>query len=208
MSDPVETVRRGYDVISDAYLVWNDVDDFQARTAYVERFREALPEGSDVLDLGCGAGIPVMKALVDRYRVTGVDLSARQLELARSLVPAATLVQGDMCTIRFPDASFDGAIAVHSITHVPRERHAALFAQIYAWLRVGGLFVACLGASDAPGAVDEDWLGAPMYFSHFDADENRRLVAAAGFALERDDVVSQEEHGQECRFLWISARKT
>ena len=174
----------------------------------MERFREALPEGSDVLDLGCGAGIPVMQALVDRYRVTGVDLSARQLELARSLVPAATLVQGDMCTVRFPDASFDGVIAVHSITHVPRERHAALFAQIYAWLRVGGLFVACLGANDAPGAVDDDWLGAPMYFSHYDADENRRLLLDAGFALERDEVVSQVEHGQECRFLWVSARKT
>ncbi len=208
MSDPVETVRRGYDAIADAYLAWNDVDDIRARIAYVQRFHEALPEGSDVLDLGCGAGIPVMQVLVDRYRVTGVDVSPRQLELARSLVPAATLVQGDMCTVRFPDASFGGVIAVHSITHVPRERHAALFAQIYAWLRVGGLFVACLGANDAPGAVDDDWLGAPMYFSHYDADENRRLLLDGGFALERDEVVSQVEHGQECRFLWVSARKT
>lgn len=203
----METVRHGYDVIADAYLAWNGSDEPAARTAFVELFAEALHEGAKVLDLGCGAGFPVAKALAVRYRVTGVDLSARQLELASSFVPAATLVQGDMCTVRFPDDSFDGVIAVHSITHVPRERHAALFARIYAWLRVGGLFVACLGANDSPGAVDDDWLGAPMYFSHYDADENRRLLQDAGFALERDEVVSQVEHGQECRFLWVSARK-
>lgn len=208
MSDPVETVRRGYDAIADAYLAWNGPEEPEARSAYVHLFVDALHEGADVLDLGCGAGVPVAKTLAERFRVTGVDVSARQLELARSFVPAATLVQGDMCAVDFPDATFDGVIAVHSITHVPRDRHAALFARIYVWLRVGGLFVACLGADDSPGGVDDDWLGAPMYFSHYDADENRRLLLGAGFALERDEVVSQVEHSQECRFLWVAARKT
>ena len=42
MSDPVETVRRGYDVIADAYLAWNDVDDFPGS----QRVCPALPRGA------------------------------------------------------------------------------------------------------------------------------------------------------------------
>jgi hypothetical protein len=90
---------------------------------------------------------------------------------------------------------------------VPRDRHAELFGRIHEWLRPSGLFVACLGVGDDPGSIEEDWLGTPMYFSHFGQDENRRLLERAGFAVERDEVVTQIEHGNECRFLWVAARK-
>ena len=93
------------------------------------------------------------------------------------------------------------------MTHVPRERHAELFEHIHSWLRPGGLFVASLGAADEPGDTEEDWLGVPMFFSHYDADTSRRLVKEAGFELASDEIVCQLEHGQECRFLWIVARK-
>jgi ubiquinone/menaquinone biosynthesis C-methylase UbiE len=206
MTDPVETVRRGYDAIAEAYLAWSHAESSPARDAWVQHFLEALPEGSAVLELGCGAGVPVTRALAERYRVTALDISERQLELARVNVPEATFVEGDMSSVAFEMASFDGVIAVHSVTHVPRERHSGLFGRIHRWLRPSGIFVACLGVGDEPGSIEDDWLGAPMYFSHYDAAENRRLLRRTGFALERDEVVTQIEHGSECRFLWIAAR--
>jgi hypothetical protein len=50
-------------------------------------------------------------------------------------------------------------------------------------------------------------LGVPMFFSSFDADENRRLLRAAGFELRRDDVVTMREPGGAATFLWVLATR-
>ncbi len=55
--------------------------------------------------------------------------------------------------------------------------------------------------------VEEDWLGAPMYMSHFDAETSLRMVGEAGFLLEQHELLPQLEHGVEGFFLWIFARR-
>ena len=53
------------------------------------------PAGSRVLDLGCGTGLPTARQLAGAgLRVTGVDLSAGMVRLARSYVPGAVLPPG------------------------------------------------------------------------------------------------------------------
>jgi len=49
-------------------------------------------------------------------------------------------------------------------------------------------------------------LGAPMFFSHFDADASAALVKDTGFELLRRELVPQVEHGVEGAFLWVLAR--
>src|SRR6185295_3397249 len=79
-----------------------------------------LPKGARVLDLGCGAGVPVARELVARdCHVVGVDVSARQVQLARNNVPEAVFLQADMTSVQFAPASFDAVAALYSITHVP-----------------------------------------------------------------------------------------
>ena len=91
---------------------------------------------------------------------------------------------------------------------MPREEHAGLLRAIFGWLRPGGYFLASFGVSDLTGDVDEDWLGAPMFFSHFDAEANRRLLRKAGFELLVDEVVAQDEGEYGiARFLWVIATK-
>ena len=46
-----------------------------------------------------------------------------------------------------------------------------------------------------------------MFFSSFDAAENRRLVAAAGFDLLIADVLETIEPGGPVPFLWVLARR-
>jgi trans-aconitate methyltransferase len=56
---------------------------------------ERLPSGADLLDLGCGAGLPTTARLAQRFTVTGVDISPRQIERARINVPDATFINAD-----------------------------------------------------------------------------------------------------------------
>ena len=50
-------------------------------------------------------------------------------------------------------------------------------------------------------------LGEPMFFSHFDATTNRRLVEDAGFELVRAEEETQLEGRRKVPYLWVLARK-
>jgi SAM-dependent methyltransferase len=160
-----------------------------------------------VLELGCGSGLPTTKWLAERFEVTAVDLSARHVKLARTNVPTARILQADMTRLELPPASVDAVIAFYSIIHVPREEHAGLLRAIATWLRPGGVAVLALGGRDLPAHYEDDWLGAPMFWSHFDAATNRALVEQAGLIIERATEEVADEDGLPITFLWVVTRK-
>ncbi len=153
-----------------------------------------------MLDLGCGAGL-VAAELGAASRVVGVDRSGRQLELARARAPRAALVRADLSQVEFQAGSFDAVVAFWSLIHVRRELHAGVLSRISAWLRPGGLFAGTLGSGDNPEERSEEFLGAPMYWSHFDAETNVRLLLNAGFQIEQADEI--EDAGET--HLWVLA---
>ncbi len=71
----------------------------------------------------------------------------------------------------------------------------------------GGLFLATMGAGDTPDAVQPEWLGVAMFFSHFDAQTNRRLVEQAGLRVLQTEIVIDDEDGPPVSFLWVLAQK-
>lgn len=206
--DAVELVRRGYDQIAEQYTEWAKSVRGDERERYTKVLLEGLPPGASVLDLGCGNGDPVASQLAQRFVVTGVDISERQIERAKANVPSAKFIQADMTQLKFPPAFFDGIATFYSITHVPRERHPALLGAIAEWLRPGGLLVASMSAGQLAGRVEDDWLGAPMYFSGYDPETNRQMVGDAGLTVLSAQLETAEEFGKPSTFLWIVARKS
>jgi SAM-dependent methyltransferase len=204
--DPKQVVAAGYDAMAERYLAWSGLRPSTARLRYLALADELIPAGADVLELGCGAGLPVTATLAAGRNLTGVDISAVQIGLARANVPSARFVQADLTTLELDAATFDAVVAFYSLTHVPRAEHAALFRRIRSWLRPGGLFLASLGVEDSPDEIEADWLGVDMFFSHFSARVNRRLVAEAGLVIERAEVAVEPEDRHDARFLWVAAR--
>jgi len=204
VSDPREIVRAGYDAISQRYADWSSAG--WPTREWVGKLLELLPEQSDVLEIGCGNGEPAARLLAARHRYTGVDISSAQLERARAHVPGATFVQADYTAFE-PPAQVDAVVAILTTTHVPREEHAELLHRIAGWLRPDGLLLATFGSADLPDEY-ADWLGAPMFFSHYDAETNLRLVTDAGFDLVEHAVVPMIEEGHgEVQFLWLVAKR-
>ena len=199
-------VAQGYDRMSQRYLEWSSRIEDDPRSLMVARMAERLLDGARVLELGCGAGMPSTKELARRFRVTGIDISQAQLEMARRNVPGAEFVAADAAALEMPDESFDGVVALYALSHVPREEHAQLFARINHWLVPGGLFLTSLGAIDSPDWTGE-WLGEPMFFSGYDADTNRHLLRAAGFEFLIDETLVTREPDGDARFLWVLAQK-
>ncbi|MCK2242952.1 MULTISPECIES: class I SAM-dependent methyltransferase [unclassified Crossiella] len=201
VEDARQIVAAGYDVIAQEYLDWSARIQDDPRSRFLELLLARLSPGSEILDLGCGAGTA---RLAERHRVFGVDLSAKQVELARLAVPGARFAQADMTDLDVPPASLDAVTAFYSILHVPRAEQPALFARIAGWLRPGGLFLAALGAGGSNG-VDADWLGAPMFFSSHPPADNRVLLHAAGLRLLVDEPVTIREPEGPATFHWVLA---
>ncbi len=208
MKDPKLIVSEAYDLIAERYLEWRARQPRQEELArWLGHLGDHVRHGAQVLDIGCGAGIPLTLALSRTFDVTGVDISARQIELARGNVPAANFIQGDVTTLDFAPASFDAAVASYSLFHIPRAEHAGLFRSIARWLRPDGILLANFGVGNQEVDYDEDWLGAPQFWSSFDADGERASLTAAGFRLVLDSIETTIEDGIPHRFLVVLARK-
>lgn len=206
-TDPKQIVRQGYDAIAESYLAWTGDHPSPIRQRALDLIIAELAPGAQVLELGCGAGRPMTAALAEHFRVHGVDISARQIELAAGNVPGATFQQADLASVDFPGGSFDAVVAFYALTHLPRDEQGPLLERMARWLRPGGLFSATMGVHADPGTVEEDWLGAPMYFSHHDAATNARLVESVGLIIRSAEVLAEDEDGQSVEFLWMMATK-
>ncbi len=77
--------------------------------------------------------------------------------------------------------------------------------RIINWLKPGGRFVASLGSGECPGWMGE-WLGAEMFFSHYDASTYELLVRAVGLNIEHAELIDQDN--DDARFLWAIARRS
>jgi cyclopropane fatty-acyl-phospholipid synthase-like methyltransferase len=205
VDDPKRIVAAGYDSIAETYRDWAEADAWP-RLEWLALLEAELPDGSAVLELGCGAGVPVTRRLAERHRVTAVDLSARQIELARANAPDATCVHGDALTVELPAASFDAAVSLYMTGHVPRDEQLELVRRVARWLRPGGLLLMTLTQGASDGVVEADWLGAPMFFAGEEPETSLARVRASGFDVLRGELVPQVEFGREVRFLWLLAR--
>ena len=206
--DPrTDIVRAGYDALGERYGEWAASIEGDPRDRFLDDFVSLLRDGAKVLDLGCGPGVPSTKRLSGRFSVVGVDVSERQLALARENVPNARFVCCDFADLDFPGGAFNGITALYSLTHVPREKHEAMFGKIAHWLQPGGVFLVTLSVGGTEDWVGE-FIGVTTFFSCYDADTSRQLIRQAGFELVSDEVVEQHEPDEGvARFLWIIARK-
>jgi cyclopropane fatty-acyl-phospholipid synthase-like methyltransferase len=206
--DPKQIVARGYDAIAVRYAEWKDAAGWPTMR-WLRDLLERLEDGSRVLELGCGRGVPATREIAKRHEVVGVDISSSQIALARHHVPEATFVQADVTELELPPESYDAVVSIYMFGHIPPEEQGDLVGHIAGWLRPGGLLLTTMGARDEDDepCVEDDWLGAPMYFAGVGRETSVGLLEAAGLEVERAEVVTQFEHGEEVPFLWVLARK-
>ena len=195
-----EIVREGYETIAGAFDEWRDRIIGDPRDEWRELLESKLPDAARVLELGCGSGHDARK-FARRFRVTGVDFSRAQLNLASDV----DTIEANFLDLELPEASYDACVSFYVFNHAPREELAPLLAKIHRWLVPGGWFMHAFGVGDTEAWTGE-WLGAPNFFSSYPADVNARLVREAGFELSRDELVTFREPEGEVTFQWVLAR--
>jgi RimJ/RimL family protein N-acetyltransferase/predicted TPR repeat methyltransferase len=207
ISNPKGLVQQGYDRLSEKFGEWTSGLRNHERDKYIPVLLDLLPEEAKVLELGCGYGGRTTKLLASRYNLIGVDISREQLEFARLNVPNAEFIQADMVALEFEPTSFDAVVALYSLIHIPRSEHAEMINSIASWLKPNGIIVVTMGADSVEDGFESNWLGVPMFWSHFDSETNKKLVTDAGFEIIIANEETAIEDGTPVTFLWVIARK-
>jgi ubiquinone/menaquinone biosynthesis C-methylase UbiE len=205
MTDNKRLVAQGYDLVADKYDRLEKGAEWP-RMHWLGKVLDRLEAGSAVLDLGCGSGDPADIEIAKMHRVTGVDISQAQIELARQNVPSGSFIHGDAGSADFPAASFDAVVSFYTLEHLPRGEHQALLRHIHQWLRGNGYFLISTEAAEVEEIVGE-WLGVPMYFSCFDPETLKGMVEETGFEILETAVETQMEGSDEISYLWLLAQK-
>jgi SAM-dependent methyltransferase len=203
--DPrTQIVADGYDAMGERFAAWRQEFAGDPRRRWEDELVARIEDGARVLELGCGGGSPETKRLAERFSVTGVDISPRQVERAGVAIPGAEFICADFTELELPAGSFDAVAAFYVFNHVPRDLLASLLGRIHGWLAPGGWLVTAFGTSDLEGWTGE-WLGAPTFFSSFPPEVNSHLVREAGFVIERDELVTFDEPEGPVTFQWVLA---
>ena len=204
--DPKRVVAEGYDRMGKRFSAWNDARPPEVRSWFLRVVLARLPDGSSVLELGCGPGTDAAQ-LSAGQRYIGVDLSGVQLSIAKRRVPHAMFVLGDFTSMAFRPGSLDGVVAFYAFNHVPQDEVESTLGQIFDWLRPGGRLMSSFLTTEADDRV-ERWLGVPMFFAGFHLGSSERFVREKGFDLELSEVRSEvdRQYGPSDSH-WVIARK-
>jgi len=94
--------------------------------------------GGNVLDVACGTG--ASSRFLTKYftpgNVTGINLSARQLEACKIIAPDCTFLHMDAAQLEFPAQAFDNILCIESAYHFVTRR--SFFVAAHRVLKRGG----------------------------------------------------------------------
>ena len=192
-------VKEGYNKAAEDYALQRDK--FHS-IPYLEKLAELLPANSSILDVGCGAGLPIDRFFVEKgYNVYGIDISERMIELAKKNVPAGNFEVKNMMSLERGEYHIDAIVSFYAIFHTPRETHQELFKTFNSFLPDKGLMLVTMGSSEWEG--EENFHGAQMYWSQYGPKENKEIIEQTGFKILSDEI---NESGGE-KHQVILARK-
>lgn len=225
VSEPSADLKQQHRDSSNAivakYNAWT-VDHDYRRLKYLRELYTHCPQLADrhaaptVLELGCGAGLPVLQNLLSHnlsLKVIANDISDGQIALARSnLTPHAnsidrvSFVLRDMLGVKCKTESLTAAVGLYSLIHLPRGEQLEMLRRIARWLVPGGYLLANFDAEEKEGEVTDQWLGEEQgwkYVSSFGAERVLGILGEVGLKVEKT-AIHADPLGD---FIWVIARK-
>jgi 2-polyprenyl-3-methyl-5-hydroxy-6-metoxy-1,4-benzoquinol methylase len=154
-----------------------------------DAFIEALPTGAHILDVGCGSGVKSEYLIAHGFKVTGIDISDKLLEIAKREVPEAEFRVLSMMNLNSMPGTFDGVFAQASLLHIPKKDAGDVVKQMSARLVPGGLLYIAVkesreGKPDEGLEKENDYgFEYQRFFSYFTMTELERFMADAGMQI-------------------------
>ncbi len=130
---------NGYEEVAAVFIAGRGRDSSETGASDVAYWSQMLPGGATVLDLGCGTGVPISQALIERgFNVYGVDASPTMVAAFRSRFPTNPVECAAVEDSDFFGWTFDGVVAWGLFFLLDVEVQRRLIKKITKILRSGG----------------------------------------------------------------------
>jgi len=104
----------------------------------LEDYLRLVPQGSRILDVGCGTGQQVKMYKQLGLEPVGVEPAPHMREVAQRSNPGVPILQGTVLDLPLPDESFDVVVAIEVLRYLDRADWNRAFSEILRVLRPGG----------------------------------------------------------------------
>jgi ubiquinone/menaquinone biosynthesis C-methylase UbiE len=195
-----EMVAVGYDRMAKAYLANRD----RLKSAkYVQQLLKYLPKKSLVLDLGCGAGVPVDDVLLKAgHSVIGIDISSEQIKLARKMVKGGDFLVGDIAMLVEKEYQVQAVVSLYTLFHLPRRQHLEIIKKMASFLPKDGLLLLTMGDREFEG--EHTLYGTPVWSSQYGTAKNKQIIESAGFKILMSEI---DNSGGERHQIFLAEKK-
>ena len=178
----------------------------RARTRLIEktwldRFQALLPPSGVVLDLGCGAAVPMAAYLIGLgHPVTGIDSSPSMIDACEKRFPAEEWIVADMRRLAL-QRQFCGILAWDSFFHLDFDDQRLMFPVFRAHAAPNAALMFTSGP--AHGEAIGEFGGEPLYHASLDTAEYRSLFDRNGFRVVAHVVEDPDCGGHT---IWLAQR--
>jgi ubiquinone/menaquinone biosynthesis C-methylase UbiE len=107
----------------------------------LRRFSQEIGDRRPVWDFGCGPGQTTKYLKTLGIEISGLDLSEKILEQARTIHPEIHFRKGNILELEFENDSIAGVVAFYAIVHFTEEQVGMAFRKIFRVLQPGGIFL-------------------------------------------------------------------
>jgi 2-polyprenyl-3-methyl-5-hydroxy-6-metoxy-1,4-benzoquinol methylase len=152
-----------------------------SESVWLDQFIVLLPAGGTVLDIGCGAGDPMARYLVDRnFEIDGVDSSPTLVQHCKRSLPSCRWHVADMRALKL-GRTFDGILAWDSFFHLSHDDQRRMFpiSREHAKPHTALMFTSGASFGEAIGS----YRGEALYHASLSADEYWMLLQENGFRV-------------------------
>jgi ubiquinone/menaquinone biosynthesis C-methylase UbiE len=195
MGQELNRIARMYDTVAKEYAeAFSGEHERKPKDReMLRRFSQEIGDRRPVWDFGCGPGQTTQYLKNLGIEISGLDLSDKILEQARTIHPEIHFQKGNILELEFENDSIAGIVAFYAIVHFTEEQVGMALREVFRVLQPGGIFLFTYHIGEETIHLDE-FLGKKIDidFMFLTTDFIIRCLKDSGF--EKLEVIEREPY--------------
>lgn len=191
----LDTVENTYDTLAKEYAETfsGEHEKKPKDQEMLRRFSREIGGRRPVWDFGCGPGQTTQYLKDLGIEISGLDLSEKLLEQARTMHPEIPFRKGNILDLEFANDSIAGVVAFYAIIHFTEEQVERAFREVFRVLQPGGIFLVTYHIGEETIHLEE-FLGKriDIDFMFFTTDFICSSLTESGF--EAIEIIEREPY--------------